>query len=151
MKKGQLLARVDSPELMSRRVQERSTLQALQSDLGRQEIAARQAAQRAKQTADILAMRLAAAERAMTRASELSAQGLINRVDFERAKDELELARLEAASAGQTAQFERESLTFEVQNRRPAGRPPAVGGAGDGAPGAAAARSRRRSTGWSRT
>ena len=118
VKKGQLLARVDSPELMSRRVQERSTLQALQSDLGRQEIAARQAAQRAKQTADILAMRLAAAERAMTRASELSAQGLINRVDFERAKDELELARLEAASAGQTAQFERESLTFEVQNRR---------------------------------
>jgi HlyD family secretion protein len=118
VKKGQLLARVDSPELMSRRVQERSTLQALRSDLGRQEIAARQAAQRAKQTADILAMRLAAAERAMTRAQELSAQGLINRVDFERAKDELELARLEATSATQTAQFERESLTFEVQNRR---------------------------------
>jgi HlyD family secretion protein len=118
VKKGQLLARVESPELMSRRVQERSTLAALQSDLGRQEIAARQAAQRAKQTADVLGMRLAAAERAMTRAEELSQQGLINRVDFERAKDELELARLEAASATQTAQFERESLTFEVQNRR---------------------------------
>lgn len=118
VRKGQLLARVDSPELMSRRVQERSTLQALQSDLGRQEIAARQAAQRAKQTAEVLGMRLAAAERAMTRAQELSAQGLINRVDFERAKDDLELARLEAASAQQTAQFERETLTFEVQNRR---------------------------------
>ena len=46
MKKGQLLARVDSPELMSRRAQERSTLLALQSDLGRQEIAARQSALR---------------------------------------------------------------------------------------------------------
>jgi HlyD family secretion protein len=118
VKKGQVLARIESPELMSRRVQERSTLQALESDLGRQEIASRQAAQRAKQTADILAMRLAAAERAMTRAQELSSQGLINRVDFERAKDDLELARLEATSATQTAQFERESLTFEVQNRR---------------------------------
>jgi len=118
VKQGQPLARIDSPELVSRRVQERSTLQALQSDLGRQEIAARQAAQRAKQTADILAMRLAAAERAMTRAHELSQQGLINRVDFERAKDELELARLEAGSAAQTTQFERESLSFEVQNRR---------------------------------
>ena len=75
VKKGQLLARVESPELMSRLVQERSTLQALQSDLGRQEIAARQAAQRAKQTVDILAMRLAAAERAMTRAQELSSRG----------------------------------------------------------------------------
>jgi HlyD family secretion protein len=118
VKKGQALARVESPELMSRRVQERSTLQALQSDLGRQEIAARQAAQRARQTGDVLAMRLAAAERAMTRAQELSEQGLINRVDFERARDELELARLEAESAKQTAQFERETLTFEVQNRR---------------------------------
>lgn len=118
VKKGQLLARVDSPELRSRLVQERSTLQALQSDLGRQEIAARQGAQRAKQTADTLAMRLAAAERAMTRAQELSQQGLLNRVDFERAKDDLELARLEAENARQTAQFERESLTFEVQNRR---------------------------------
>jgi HlyD family secretion protein len=118
VKKGQLLARIDSPELVSRRVQERSTLQALQSDLGRQEIAARQAAQRAKQAADVLAMRLAAAERAMTRAQELSQQGLINRVDFERTKDDLELARLEAENAKQTAQFERESLGFEVQNRR---------------------------------
>jgi HlyD family secretion protein len=118
VKKGQLLARIESPELMSRRVQERSTLQALQSDLGRQEIAARQAAQRAQQAADILAMRLAASLRAMTRAEELSQQGLINRVDFERAKDDLSLARLEQDSARQAAQFERESLTFEVANRR---------------------------------
>src|SRR5688572_19401483 len=118
VRKGQLLARIDSPELMSRRVQERSTLQGLQSDLGRQEIATRQAAQRARQQADILAMRLAASERAMTRAEELTAQGLINRVDFERAKDDLSLARLELESARQAAQFERESLTFEVENRR---------------------------------
>jgi HlyD family secretion protein len=118
VKKGQLLARIESPELMSRRVQERSTLQALQSDLGRQEIAERQAAQRAQQAADILAMRLAASLRAMTRAEELSQQGLINRVDFERAKDDLSLARLEQDSARQAAQFERESLTFEVANRR---------------------------------
>jgi HlyD family secretion protein len=118
VRKGQLLARIESPELMSRRVQERSTLQGLQSDLGRQQIATRQASQRAQQQADILAMRLAASERAMTRAEELSQQGLINRVDFERAKDDLSLARLELASARQVAQFERESLTFEVENRR---------------------------------
>lgn len=118
VRKGQVLARVESPELMSRRVQERSTLQALQSDLGRQEIASRQAAQRARQQADILSMRLAASERAMTRAEELSQQGLINRVDFERAKDDLSLARLELENARQSAQFERETLTFEVENRR---------------------------------
>lgn len=118
VKKGQVLARVESPELMSRRVQERSTLQGLQSDLGRQEIATRQASRRAQQQEDVLAMRLAASERAMTRAEELSQQGLINRVDFERAKDDLSLARLELESARQAAQFERESLTFEVENRR---------------------------------
>ena len=44
VKKGQLLARIESPELMSRLMQERSTLLSMQSALGRQRILARQSA-----------------------------------------------------------------------------------------------------------
>ena len=40
--KGQLLARVESPELMSRLQQERSALLSMQSAIGRQKIFARQ-------------------------------------------------------------------------------------------------------------
>src|SRR5688572_15257786 len=50
--KGQLLATVESPELVSRLVQERSTFQSLQSELGRSQIAARQSALRNKQAVD---------------------------------------------------------------------------------------------------
>jgi HlyD family secretion protein len=118
VKAGQALARVESPELMSRRAQERSTLLALQSDLGRQEIAARQSALRNTQAVNVQTMRLAAARRAMTRAEELHDQGLLNRVDYERAKDDLEIATLELANAKQTLQLEKETLEYEVKNRR---------------------------------
>jgi HlyD family secretion protein len=118
VKAGQVLARVESPELMSRRAQERSTLLALQSDLGRQEIAARQSALRNTQAVNVQTMRLAAAKRAMTRAQELHDQGLLNKVDYERAKDDLEIATLELANVQQTQQLEKETLEYEVKNRR---------------------------------
>jgi HlyD family secretion protein len=104
VKQGQLLAKVESPELQSRLVQERSTLASLQSDLGRQEIATRQAAA-------VLAMRRAAAERGLTRANELFKEGLLNKVDHERANDDLEVATLELRNA-------KESGELEVRNRR---------------------------------
>src|SRR5262245_3972435 len=47
VKKGQVLARIESPELRSRLAQARSTLAALEADLGRQRIGARQSAMRA--------------------------------------------------------------------------------------------------------
>jgi HlyD family secretion protein len=103
---------------MSRRAQERSTLLGLQSELGRQEIAARQSALRAKQAVEVQTMRQAAAQRAMTRAEELFAQGLLNKVDFERTKDELEIAGLELAQARQTLQLDGETLEYDVSNRR---------------------------------
>lgn len=104
VKKGQLLARVESPELRSRLVQERSTLQSVQSDLGRQEIAARQ-------SVDVLAMRQAAARRGRDRAEELFEEGLVNKVDQEKAADDLEEATLSLKNA-------KESAELEVRNRR---------------------------------
>jgi HlyD family secretion protein len=118
VKKGQLLARIESPEAKSRLVQDRSTLLALESDLGRQEIAARQGALRSRQQIEILTKRLAAAQRALERAQELYDQGLLNRVDHERAKDEADIAALELASARQSLQLEGETLDYEVKNRR---------------------------------
>jgi HlyD family secretion protein len=118
VKQGQLLARVESPELQSRLVQERSTLASLQSDLGRQEIAARQVVLRSRQNVDVLTMRRAAAERGRTRAEELFKEGLMNKVDHERSQDDLEVATLELKNAKESAQMERETLEFEVRNRR---------------------------------
>ena len=104
VKQGQLLARVDSPELQSRLVQERSTLQSLQSDLGRQEIATRQ-------SVDVLTMRLAAAGRGRERADALFKEGLLNKVDQEKAVDDLAEATLSLRNAKESAQL-------DIGNRR---------------------------------
>ena len=104
VKQGQLLARIASPELQSRLVQERSTLASLQSDLGRQEIATRQ-------SVDVLTMRVAAARRGRERAEALFKEGLLNKVDQEKAIDDLEEATLSLKNAKETAQL-------EVGNRR---------------------------------
>ena len=104
VKQGQLLARIASPELQSRLVQERSTLASLQSDLGRQEIAARQ-------SVDVLTMRVASARRGRERAEALFKEGLLNKVDQEKAIDDLEEATLSLKNAKESAQL-------EVGNRR---------------------------------
>ena len=104
VKQGALLARIDSPELRSRLVQERSTLQSLQSDLGRQEIVTRQ-------SVDVLTMRVAAAHRGRERAEALFKEGLLNKVDQEKAIDDLDEATLSLKNAKETAQL-------EVGNRR---------------------------------
>jgi HlyD family secretion protein len=116
--KGQELARVDSPELLSRHNQERSSLLSLQADLGRQEIAARQAVLRSRQSVDVLTMRRNAARRARERAEELFKEGLLNSVDHERAQDDLQTAELELKNAHETALLEKETLEFELRNRR---------------------------------
>jgi len=118
VKKGQTLARVDSPELVSRLSQERATLLSVRSDLGRQQIAARQATLRSKQNVDVLTVRLAAAQRALQRAQQLFDQGLLNRSDYERAQDDVEVAGLDLKNAKETSRLEKDTLEFELSNRR---------------------------------
>jgi HlyD family secretion protein len=117
VKKGQVLASIDSPELKSRLVQERSTLLSLQSDLGRQRIAARQAEVRSTQAVDVLTVRLAAAERAKDRAQALFDEGLLNRTDYEKSQDDVHLTALELKNAREGAQLEKDTLDFELKNR----------------------------------
>lgn len=117
VKKGQVLASIDSPELKSRLVQERSTLLSLQSDLGRQRIAARQAEVRSSQNVDVLTVRLAAARRAQERAQALFEEGLLNRTDYEKTQDDVHLTALELKNAQASAGLEKETLDFELKNR----------------------------------
>ena len=99
VKKGQLLARVESPELMSRVQQERSTLLSMQSALGRQKILARQSAAKNAQDIDVLEVKLSAAQRLEERAERTFKEGLLNKTDYEKAKDDLKIAEYELRNA----------------------------------------------------
>jgi HlyD family secretion protein len=117
VKKGQLLARIESPELMSRLMQERSTLLSMQSALGRQRILARQSAAKSAQDIDVLEVKLSAAERLMDRADRTFKEGLLNKTDYEKAKDDLKIAQYELRNAKGAALLDKETAEFDIRDK----------------------------------
>ena len=63
-------------------------------------------------------MRRNAARRARERAEQLYKEGLLNSVDYERSEDDRQTAELELKNAAETLQIEKETLEFELHNRR---------------------------------
>jgi HlyD family secretion protein len=118
VKRGQTLATIDSPELKSRLAQERATLSSLESELGRHQIASRQARVKSKQELDVLAVRHEAAGRALRRVRGLGKQGVVPVSEVEKAEDDLEIAALELANRRETGALERETHAFESKTRR---------------------------------
>jgi HlyD family secretion protein len=118
VERGKVLATIESPALASRLTQERATFGSLESELGRQQIAARQAQVKSKQNMDVLVVRHEAAQRALRRTRDLGAQGVVPASDVEKANDDLQIAALELKNARETAALERETLAFETRTRR---------------------------------
>ena len=112
---GQVLARIQSPEVQNRLEQERSTLFSLQADLGRERILAKQVAAQNAQNIGLLEVEVEAARRAMERAERTRDQGLTNDVEFEQAQDNLQIATLQLDLARRQAQLQAESLEFDLQ------------------------------------
>jgi HlyD family secretion protein len=117
VKKGQLLARIESPELLSRVQQERSTLLSMQSALGRQRILARQSAAKSAQDIDVLEVRLSAAQRLEERAERTFQEGLLNKTDYEKAKDDLKIAEYELRNAKGAALLDKETAEFDIKDK----------------------------------
>jgi HlyD family secretion protein len=117
VRKGQVLARIESPELESQLAQERSRLQSLESELGRARISARQQNVGNEQTAELRRVRLEAARRELQRAEKLRAEGLLNEVEHERTRDAVRLAEVELDQSREGTRLQREALDFEVADR----------------------------------
>ena len=118
VKKGQVLARVESPELKSRLVQERSTLASLQSALERQKIDARQDAIKNAHAIDLLEVRLSAARRLAERAQLAWDEKILNKNDYEKALDDVKIAELELKNAKETAKLAIETADFDIKSRQ---------------------------------
>ena len=116
--KGQPLARIESPEVKSRLLQERATLQGLQSSFERGKIDARQDAIKNGHAIDLLDVRVTAARRLLERAQSAFDQGILNKTDYEKAKDDVRIAELELANAQATAKLQTETADFDIQSRR---------------------------------
>ena len=118
VKKGQVLARLESPELKSRLFQERSSLASLKSALERQKIDARQDAIKNAHAIDLLEVRLSAARRLAERAQLAWDEKILNKNDYEKALDDVKIAELELKNARETAKLAIETADFDIKSRQ---------------------------------
>ncbi|MFT7775577.1 efflux RND transporter periplasmic adaptor subunit [Roseateles sp.] len=120
VKRDQVLARVDSPELTNRLAQERSHVDALKADLARAEVEARQ------QTAALQSAYENARIDQQTAANDLARQtqafeaGATARMQVERAQDALAKAKLALDQARDLRGLKTDSLKLDVQAKQSA-------------------------------
>lgn len=112
---GQIVAIVDSPELASRLEQARSSLEQRQMELERQRIESRQQALEKRKAADLADIALVAARREKRRADRADEKGVIPRIDYEKAQDDLRNAELAHRHAVADAELFEERLQFELR------------------------------------
>jgi HlyD family secretion protein len=117
VKQGQLLATIESPELRSKLTQEQSALQSLDVALGRARIEARQSDTRNASAIELAEVRLQGAKRNLERARQTFEEGLLNKVDYERAQDDVQLAEVELKTARDAKGLGRETAEFEIQTQ----------------------------------
>lgn len=114
---GQILARLDSPELNNRLSQEQATLDRLDIELERQRIATKQRALDNQRAIDEAKVTLVAAERERRRAEAGYAIEAISQIDYEKTSDDLETARLAHDHAVANASLDAERLSFELKTQ----------------------------------
>jgi HlyD family secretion protein len=118
IKKGQVLALLDSPELDNEYQREQATLESLDAALARQEIEIRREILTSQQQADLAQVTIEAAERELKRSLWAWDQHVISERDYRRAIDDVSTAKLNFAHAKDTAALQRDSLALDLRTKR---------------------------------
>ncbi len=117
VKKGDLLAVLDSPDLSNALAREQSTLAQLEAQVARQRILAEKARLLARRDADEAEVTRLGAERILQRTEGGYKAGAIAEVDYLRAQDALKSAQIRAKQAGQASQLEIKDVALETSTR----------------------------------
>ena len=115
VRKGDILARLVSPDLENELARERSSLQQLESETGSTRIAASRSRLDAQREADEAAIALQAAQRDLERTERGFKGGALAEIDWLRAQDALKSAQIRQRNAVRAAQLSGESAGFSVQ------------------------------------
>ena len=120
VKRGQVLARVDSPELTNRLAQERSNVDALRADLARAEVEARQQTAALQSAYENARIDQQTAANDLTRQTQAFEAGATARMQVERAQDALAKAKLAHDQARDLRGLKTDSLALDVQAKKSA-------------------------------
>jgi HlyD family secretion protein len=117
VKKGDLLAVLDSPELSNSLAREQSTLAQLEAQVARQRILAEKQRLVARRDADQAQVAELAAQRMLTRTENGYKAGAIAEIDYLRAQDALKSAQIASKQAGQASKLEIQDVALETTTR----------------------------------
>ena len=118
VKKGQPLARIDSPELRNEHQREQATLDSLSTALERQGIELRRQQLQNQQASDLAGVQIKAAERELQRVEAAWQIKVVPEYQYKRAMDDVDTARLNYQHALDNAKLQDESLSFELKSKR---------------------------------
>ena len=118
VKAGDVLGIVDSAALTNEYDRERAALASADAALNRQIIEVRRQILKGSQDSDLAKVQITAADREFKRAEDAWGIHVIPERDYERARDDLETAKLNYAHAIETGGLEKDSLQLELRSQR---------------------------------
>jgi HlyD family secretion protein len=117
VKKGQVLAVLESPDLSDALKREQSSYEQLKAEVARQQILAKKQKLTAQKEADTAEIDRLSAQRTLERYQGVANEGVIAKIDFQRAKDALQSAEIRAKHASQAAGLEGEDVTLALKTK----------------------------------
>ena len=118
VKKGQVLATIDSPELTNKLAQEQSNADAMQVDYLRAQVDARKQRSALQKAYDNAKIDLQTAQRDLARYQKAFARGAVPSMDVDRAKDTLDKANIALEHARSDLSMDNASLNFDIQSKK---------------------------------
>lgn len=117
VKKGQVLATVDSPEIANELAREEVNLDSLRSAVARQKVDARTRQSQGRLAIELAKVTEGAAGRELARAEDAQRRGVMPAIEVARRADELTIARVRARQMQEEAGLLAEGLNFELRTR----------------------------------
>lgn len=118
VKKGQVLAEIDSPELRSTLAQEQATLASLEAEASRAALDSQMTRAEARKLLDQAEIDRIAAERDLQRNQRAYEGGAVAQIDVARAQDTLKKAELALAQARQSHRLQDRGAGLDLRNKR---------------------------------
>jgi HlyD family secretion protein len=117
VKKGDVLAVLESPDLSDALKREQSTYEQLKAEVARQQILSRKQKLLAQREADTAEIERLSAQRTLERYDSVGQVGIIAKIDYQKAKDALNSAQVRARHAAQAANLEGDDVALAIRTK----------------------------------
>jgi len=117
VKKDQVLAVLESPDLSDALKREVSTYEQLKAEVARQQILARKQKLLAQKEADTAEIDRLSAQRTLERYESVGELGIIAKIDFQKAKDAVKSSEIRAKHAAQAAALEGDDVQLALKTK----------------------------------